>query len=83
MLAGLAAACATQADRMAQAQRDVDEMIAVYGPACDKLGYKRETDQWRDCVLRLNIDHTIAYHQSMPMTTNCITHHGFVNCTTF
>ena len=28
-------------------------MIKVYGPACERLGYRNDTDPWRDCVLRL------------------------------
>src|SRR3981189_2633754 len=48
------AGCVTQAERAAQVQRDVDDMILVYGPGCEKLGYKTDSDPWRDCVLRLS-----------------------------
>lgn len=51
--AGLAG-CATTAERAAQLEREVDEMIQYYGPACEKLGYQNNTDPWRDCILRLN-----------------------------
>ena len=77
------AGCATQAERSAQIQREVDDMIAVYGPACDKLGYKSATDPWRDCVLRLNTKDTVARYRTSPTTTTCFGHRGFFNCSTF
>ena len=46
------AACATQAERAAQVQRDVDDMIKVYGPGCEKLGFKPDSDPWRISALR-------------------------------
>jgi hypothetical protein len=49
----LLAGCATPAEQAATAQREVERMVRVYGPACDTLGYKRDTDPWRDCVMRL------------------------------
>ena len=27
-------------------------VIEKYGPYCEKLGYNRETDNWRDCLMR-------------------------------
>jgi hypothetical protein len=79
MLAG----CATQADRTARMQREVDEMIATYGPACEKLGYRRDADPWRDCVLRLNARDTATRYSRMPTTTSCFGHRGFFQCSTF
>jgi hypothetical protein len=54
-LTALLAGCATPspAERAAKAERQMDEMMVVYGPACDKLGYKRDSNPWRDCVLNL------------------------------
>ena len=46
--------CATPAERAERQQREMDEMMAVYGPACEKLGYVRNEDKWRDCILELN-----------------------------
>ena len=40
----LLAACATPAEQAAMMNREVDRMIVVYGPACEKLGYKSDTD---------------------------------------
>src|SRR5712691_8695741 len=73
----LCGGCATQADRTAQMQREVDEMIATYGPACEKLGYKSATDPWRDCVLHLNTKDTLARYSAAPTTSTCFGHRGF------
>ncbi|HEV7803924.1 MAG TPA: hypothetical protein VGP15_22820 [Burkholderiales bacterium] len=35
--------CATQ-------EQWAGEVMAAYGPYCDKLGYQRDTDAWRQCV---------------------------------
>lgn len=55
MLSALLAGCATTtpAERAARAERQMAEMMEVYGPACDKLGYKRDSNPWRDCVLNM------------------------------
>ena len=52
------AGCATTAERSAKMQREADKMIVIYGPACEKLGYKTGTDPWRDCILRLYTNDT-------------------------
>jgi hypothetical protein len=75
------AGCATPAQRAAEMQRQMDEMIAVYGPACEKLGYANGSDRWRDCILRLNSDD--LRYSAAPTTTTCFGHRGFFNCTTF
>lgn len=77
------AACATPEERAAQVQADVERMIAIYGPGCERLGYKPETDVWRDCVMRLAARDERRYYYRYPMTTSCIGHRGFFNCTTF
>ena len=77
----LVAGCATEAQRAAQVQRDVDEMIRVYGPGCDKLGYKADSDQWRECVLRLATKERLERRDFT--TTNCIGNRGFFHCSTF
>lgn len=35
-------------------EREMDRMIAVYGPACERLGFSKNTDVWRNCVLNLS-----------------------------
>lgn len=83
ILIALLAGCTTQADRTARVQREVDEMIATYGPACEKIGYARDADPWRDCVLRLNARDNAARYSRMPTTTSCFGHRGFFQCSTF
>jgi hypothetical protein len=83
LLIMLLAGCTTQAERTARVQRDVDDMIATYGPACEKLGYKRDTDAWRDCVLRLSARDTAERYSRTPTTTSCFGHRGFFSCSTF
>jgi hypothetical protein len=75
------AGCATQAERAAGVARDVDDMIRVYGPGCDKLGYKSDSDPWRECILRLA--HRDDLQRRAFSTTNCIGHRGFFQCNTF
>jgi hypothetical protein len=73
--------CLTPAERAAQIQREVDEMIVVYGPGCERLGYANGTDDWRNCILRLNERDT--RYTRYPTTTSCFGHRGFYQCTTF
>ncbi len=73
--------CATQAELAAQAERDVDRMVAIYGPACVRLGFVRDSDPWRDCVLRLSMQD--AVQRGYPMTSTCVGRRGFVDCTYF
>lgn len=83
ILAVLLAGCATPAERAAQAQREAEEMMAVYGPACERLGYKADSDTWRDCILRLNARDTYERYRNAPVMTNCFGHRGFYQCSTF
>ena len=55
IISTLLTGCATvsPAERSAQMQRRADEMLQIYGPACDKLGYAHESDEWRNCVIDL------------------------------
>ena len=77
----LVTGCATQEERAAAVQRDVDDMIRVYGPGCEKLGFKGDTDPWRECILRLA--HRDDLQRREFMTTHCIGHRGFFQCSTF
>ncbi len=76
------AGCMTDAERIAAEKADVDQMIKVYGPACEKLGYAKDTDPWRDCLLRLRA-HDDARYRTYPATTTCVGQRGFYNCTSF
>lgn len=78
------AGCAgmSPAERAAHAEMEVQRMMETYGPACERLGYTRGEDKWRDCVLQLSIKD--EYRASRyPTTTTCFGHHGFIDCTTF
>jgi hypothetical protein len=79
----LLAACATPAERAAQMEREVEGMVQIYGPACTKLGYKADTDAWRDCVLNLSDQENTRRYSTRPMTTTCFGHRGFFHCSGF
>lgn len=81
-LATAGCASLSPAERAARAEMEVQKMMEVYGPACEKLGYTRGEDKWRDCVLQLSIKD--EYRASRyPTTTTCFGHRGFIDCTTF
>jgi hypothetical protein len=82
ILAGVLAGCATQAERTAQAQHDVEQMMQTYGPACEKLGYKADSDPWRNCVLRLDQKDNHD-RRAYPMMTSCFGYPGLVQCSSF
>ncbi|MFC5459210.1 hypothetical protein [Massilia niabensis] len=50
----LLGACATPQERAAKKQAEMAELIAVYGPACDRLGYAQQSDPWRNCIISLS-----------------------------
>jgi hypothetical protein len=50
----LLAGCTTPQQQAANMQAEMDKMMFVYGPACSKLGYATNSDQWRGCVLQLS-----------------------------
>ena len=75
------AACATPEERAAQARAEMEGMMAVYGPACERLGYRDADPGWRECVLRMAAREDMRARY--PMSTTCFGHRGFVNCTTF
>lgn len=84
LLSGCAAL--TPAERSLQMQQEVDTMIQVYGPACEKLGYQVDTDPWRACILKLNNNHRLERLERLNaqmMTTDCWGHRGFFHCSSF
>lgn len=60
--AALAACTTTPAERAAQEQREVEQMVAIYGPACTKLGFTGDTDPWRSCIINLSRKDDAVYH---------------------
>lgn len=81
----LLAGCSTltPAERSVLMQKEVEEMIQVYGPACEKLGYQAETEPWRECILKLNTSKALEYYNARATTTQCFGHRGFFQCSTF
>ena len=53
-LALVAAACSTPQDRAAQKEAEAANMMAMYGPACSRLGYALNSDPWRNCIVTLS-----------------------------
>lgn len=84
-LSAAIAGCATPtaAERAAQMQKEVDEMIQIYGPACEKLGFSPDTDKWRECILNLNRSQVLEHYSTQPATTQCWGHRGFFQCSSF
>lgn len=85
LCAAVLGGCASMspAERAAQMQREVDEMIQVYGPACEKLGYKADSDPWRECILKLNNSKNLERYNTRATMTECWGHRGFYQCSTF
>ena len=63
-------ACTTPAQRAAELAAETEQMIQLYGPSCDRLGYAAQSDAWRSCVLQMSIlDNTrygYPYYSSYP-----------------
>jgi hypothetical protein len=74
--------CMTQQQRAAAVSRDVEDMMLVYGPGCERLGYKSDSDAWRECVLRLATKDQIEQRDFT--TTTCFgARRGFLQCGAF
>lgn len=54
LVAGLTA-CATPEQKAVRMQAEMDQMMRIYGPACTRLGYAAQSDQWRSCIMQLSI----------------------------
>lgn len=80
---GLLGGCMTTGERAAQMQAEIDDMVAVYGPACEKLGFSPNSDPWRNCVLGLSAQKSRERYYTSPRTTSCFGHRGFYSCTGF
>ncbi len=49
----LFAGCATNPqEEQLRASKLMAYKMQVYGPACEKLGFAKDTDPWRDCIQR-------------------------------
>ena len=54
-MVALLAACTTPTQRAAALAAETEQMMQLYGPSCDRLGYTSQSDAWRSCVLQMNI----------------------------
>lgn len=66
LAAMMLAACSTPQERAAYNAQQADQMMVEYGPACQRLGYTVNTDQWRACVLHMNSQAEMRTYLSYP-----------------
>jgi hypothetical protein len=69
LIAVLLAGCATPEQR-------ADRMISRFGPICDKLGYEKDSDKWRDCV----VSQSNAPRPAVSKSTTCQTYGNTTTC---
>ena len=62
----LLGACTTPQERAARKQAEMTEMIAVYGPACERLGFAAQSDQWRNCIINLSTKDEVQRYGNYP-----------------
>ena len=65
-LALMLSGCTAPQERAAQAQADVERMMATYGPACFRLGYAAQSDAWRSCVIGLSTKYDLQHSAPPP-----------------
>ena len=61
VMAILLMGCATPAQRAAQKASEAEEILQIYGPACERLGYVARSDAWRNCMVQLNQTDALRY----------------------
>lgn len=52
--------CTTPQERALQQQADMERMMIEFGPACVRLGFTSNSDQWRNCVIQLSTKDEIS-----------------------
>lgn len=45
------AGCATPAQDAVKFEQQFERRVQTYGASCEKIGFTRDTDPWRNCVL--------------------------------
>ena len=73
LIAVLLAGCATP-------EQKADRMISRFGPVCDKLGYEKNTDKWRDCVLSQANVLAARPTPQIPKQTTCQSYGNTTTC---
>ncbi len=61
LIAGSLLGCATPAQRALEKAGEAEQMIQVYGPACERLGYIVNSDPWRNCIVQMNQTDALRY----------------------
>lgn len=61
LMAGCMLGCATPAQRAMQKATDAEQMLQIYGPACERLGYASNSDPWRNCIVQMSQIDTLRY----------------------
>lgn len=46
--------CATPEQQATRFEQNFERRIQTYGASCEKIGFKRDTDPWRHCVMTAN-----------------------------
>ena len=85
VMGALMSACAGPQQQAAEQDKQVDRMVAVYGPACSRLGYAEQTDPWRNCVLQLygqrsNVVRYAYEGGDTNVIRSCVGRRGFFEC---
>ena len=77
----LLSGCGLSPEYMAKRQ---DEQIAKYDATCQKLGFKPDTDEIRDCKLRLyqesNRSPAVVSAPAQARPTSCVQSGAWVHC---
>jgi hypothetical protein len=47
-----------------QATKLMEYKVQVYGPACEKLGFEKNTNEWRECIQR-EYEQTLIRQQNL------------------
>jgi len=59
------------------AEQQAESDITEYSPYCEKLGYEKNTDKWRDCIQT----QATSYRQGGPrMPLHCVPSAGGMYC---
>lgn len=66
LVAGSLLGCATPAQRAVEKANEAEVMMQIYGPACERLGYTANSDQWRNCVVQMNQTDAMRYSYGYP-----------------
>lgn len=62
-------------------EQKAQRYLEVYGPVCDKLGFEKNTDNWRNCVLgQANARNSRPAYTPPKSTMTCTTTGATTQC---